>query len=391
MGVPLGFFDDYLYFYPDVVSAEQSDLEVDAIDKILAPLAGLRVLDVPCGPGRIAGRLAARGCEVIGIDKHPPMLGLAREQYPLVSFELGDMRSLPFEQEFDVIVHWGASFGYFDPQTNDRVLEQFAAALHPGGRLLLEVQNPWTLARRAERPGSTFSSVIERDGDLMVDRVRYDHASCFSHAERFVVRDGQQRKLEASIEHMPAPRLRGRLHRAGFGDIQLFGQGGASFDPLGPTLIALAAVGSESQPRRVPAVSLRPVNAQNVSAVCGLRPAPGQSRNGRSNAEALAEAHFDPAAWVRAVYADDEFTGLLILAGGTTNAEVELAHLLIAPERQRQGIGRAVIDALRDDLRTGHAARSVVTQDLDRDHGTRAFLRAAGFRADASQRFRLWL
>ena len=75
----------------------------------------LRVLDVPCGNGRIARRLAAAGHEVAGIDIAPEEVALARAAAPDVRFEVGDLRALPDLGAFDAVVSWGNSFGYLRP------------------------------------------------------------------------------------------------------------------------------------------------------------------------------------------------------------------------------------------------------------------------------------
>jgi SAM-dependent methyltransferase len=188
--------------------------------------------------GRIAGRLARRGCEVVGLDSNERFLALGRERYPEVVFERGDMRHLPYEAEFDAVVNWFTSFGYFDAATNDSVLAGFARALVPGGRLALELHNPARLARLLELTGGTGATIVERDGDLMVDRVTYDQAEHRSRTERFIVRGGQVRRIEFSLEQVPAPQLVQRLQEAGFRDVRLFGQGGGPFEPEGPRLIA---------------------------------------------------------------------------------------------------------------------------------------------------------
>ena len=79
MSVPEELFDeDYLYFYADVLGAERSDGDAELIARLLDLKPGIRVLDVPCGEGRISGRLAARGCDVVGIDATARFVGLAR-------------------------------------------------------------------------------------------------------------------------------------------------------------------------------------------------------------------------------------------------------------------------------------------------------------------------
>lgn len=45
-----------------------TDQEVEFIDGVVGGLAGRRVLDVGCGPGRHARAMAARGADVVGLD-----------------------------------------------------------------------------------------------------------------------------------------------------------------------------------------------------------------------------------------------------------------------------------------------------------------------------------
>src|SRR5215468_2430648 len=48
--------------------------------ELAARLGSQRVIDIGCGTGRLASRLAATGVEVIGLDPQPTMLALARQQ-----------------------------------------------------------------------------------------------------------------------------------------------------------------------------------------------------------------------------------------------------------------------------------------------------------------------
>lgn len=240
MAVPPELFDeDYLYFYAEMLSDERSDGDVEVIERLLGLTPGMRVLDVPCGHGRIASRLASRGCAVVGLDSSERFIELARSLPGGADFRVGDMRALSYEAEFDAVLNWFTSFGYFDRAQNDAVLASFARALRPGGKLLLEIHNPARLARILELTGGTSASVAERDGDLMVDRFSLD-PSGHSRTERFVVRDGRVRKLEFTLEQPSADELGERLVAAGFRDVSLFGRGGGAFEPEGPRLLALA-------------------------------------------------------------------------------------------------------------------------------------------------------
>lgn len=59
-----------------------------AIDELIQPAPGSRVLDVGCGNGYLAARFADRGCQVVGIDLSPTGIELARRHYPSVRFEI---------------------------------------------------------------------------------------------------------------------------------------------------------------------------------------------------------------------------------------------------------------------------------------------------------------
>src|SRR4051794_36374284 len=117
-----------------------SDTEV--VCRVLDLPPGARVLDAPCGDGRLTRGLAARGYDVVGVDLSVPEVEharrvTARERVPAV-YLAGDIRALPDVGPVDGLVSWGNSFGYLLPEDTTRSLAGFARALAPGGRLVLE-------------------------------------------------------------------------------------------------------------------------------------------------------------------------------------------------------------------------------------------------------------
>ena len=117
--------------------ADDVDEDVHHVWHALALSPGARVLDVPCGTGRIASRLRERGCTVIGIDATDPFLRSAQAAgVPVIR---GDMRTqLVRPGSFDAVLCWWGSFGYFDEEGNRAQAEAAAAALVPGGRFLID-------------------------------------------------------------------------------------------------------------------------------------------------------------------------------------------------------------------------------------------------------------
>src|SRR5262249_19531548 len=70
-----------------------------AYEAVLARLsvgAGMQVLDVGCGAGMAAARMAERGARVAGIDAAEALIAVARSRVPAAEFHVGDMEELPF-------------------------------------------------------------------------------------------------------------------------------------------------------------------------------------------------------------------------------------------------------------------------------------------------------
>src|ERR1700691_3762550 len=74
------FGEDYLYFYDESTDDGHSDDDAAEIIGRLELPAGARVLDAPCGTGRIARRLAAAGLDVTGVDASTQFIAMARAE-----------------------------------------------------------------------------------------------------------------------------------------------------------------------------------------------------------------------------------------------------------------------------------------------------------------------
>jgi cyclopropane fatty-acyl-phospholipid synthase-like methyltransferase len=128
----------------DSVEGERSAEQIDKIVRALPLEPGMRVLDAPCGTARIAIELAARGCDVTGIDRTARFLeeGRARAADRGLDVDLHqrDLRE-PVDDagSFDAVICFWGSFGYFDEDGNRAQAEAAAAALKPGGSYLLDL------------------------------------------------------------------------------------------------------------------------------------------------------------------------------------------------------------------------------------------------------------
>jgi SAM-dependent methyltransferase len=132
---------DDLWLAPD----EQGEDEAGFIMRALRVRAGHRVLDIPCGAGRVAVHLARAGCSMTGVDIRGAFIARARRRFRAAGvtgeFAVRDMRQIEWLSRFDGICVWNGSFGYFDDPGNADVVLRLARALRPGGRLLVEQPN----------------------------------------------------------------------------------------------------------------------------------------------------------------------------------------------------------------------------------------------------------
>ncbi|MCL4498839.1 MAG: class I SAM-dependent methyltransferase [Chloroflexi bacterium] len=106
---------------------------------------GDRVLDAPCGAGRVALHLAEAGCLVTGIDSNPGFVERAKRAFADSrlpgDFRILDLRDVEFHETFDAVCNCDGSFGYCTDDENLAILRRMAAAIKPGGRLLVEQVN----------------------------------------------------------------------------------------------------------------------------------------------------------------------------------------------------------------------------------------------------------
>lgn len=95
------------------------------------------VLEIGCGTGAFARRLAERSKHVLALDLSPEMIRLARErsaQFPNIEFQLADVRDRPLPAEsFDCI----ATIATLHHLPFSEMLSKMKAALKPGGVLLI--------------------------------------------------------------------------------------------------------------------------------------------------------------------------------------------------------------------------------------------------------------
>jgi SAM-dependent methyltransferase len=112
------------------------------LEKLNAP-DGSSMLDLACGRGRHARRLAQGPYQVTGLDLSEKSIAFAKQfESDNLRFERHDMRQVYRSDYFDYIFNFFTSFGYFD-HDEDHLLafEAVYAGLREGGSFVIDFMN----------------------------------------------------------------------------------------------------------------------------------------------------------------------------------------------------------------------------------------------------------
>jgi SAM-dependent methyltransferase len=151
---------------------------------------GDELLDLACGSGVHGVRLGKEGLGVTGVDISPSLVAfgneLAREEeVEGVAFIVGDMREPPCAGTFDAVTILSQSFGFFGPPDDLTVLRAVRAALRPGSRFLLDLNESTEL--ECSRKGWQ-----ELEGGFLLSEVHYDPLACVRTSTfQYIDRDGR--------------------------------------------------------------------------------------------------------------------------------------------------------------------------------------------------------
>jgi SAM-dependent methyltransferase len=209
-------------------------------------MAAGSVLDVGCGTGMLLHRAreAGHAGRLCGLDPAGAMLDVARAR-PDIEWIQGDLSSVGFDREFDVVVMTGHAFQVL---TGDAQLRQalaaVTAALTPSGRFAFETRNPaarawdrWTPEHAVEVSGPAGQVFRQwHQTELPVTGELVSFASTFTSTGW-----QQPRVSRSTLRFLPAGALTGFLSAAGLTVEEQYGDWDRQ--PLGdrsPEIITIA-------------------------------------------------------------------------------------------------------------------------------------------------------
>ena len=226
------FGESYLRIYAPFLPDEKNVQEVEHIINLLNLAPGSSILDLACGYGRHTIPLAQRGYAMTGLDLSEVLLTYAEteaaRQQVQIRWEHGDMRNIPFKNEFDAVLNIFTSFGYFADEDDDlHVLTQVREALKPGGLFLLDT----VYQVRLVRSFSPHGIIRYDDGLIVLEERRFDLRTSRNEVKiTMLYPDGQRREHSHSMRIYTLTELTHLLSAAGL-TVQAY-YGGLDRSPL---------------------------------------------------------------------------------------------------------------------------------------------------------------
>jgi demethylmenaquinone methyltransferase/2-methoxy-6-polyprenyl-1,4-benzoquinol methylase len=125
----------------DLLSLGRTKAWRRAATKIIAPIPGMKILDVAAGPGSSSEPLHKAGATVFSTDFSEGMLAQGRKSRPYLNFSKADALNLPFDAEsFDVTT---ISFGLRNTVDYPTALAEALRVTKKGGRMVvIEFSHP---------------------------------------------------------------------------------------------------------------------------------------------------------------------------------------------------------------------------------------------------------
>ncbi len=142
---------------------------------------GMRVLDVGCGTGAITRGIAETvgpNGRVVGIDSNPNLIEKARHTHgdtPGLTFETGDIYTLAYDKEFDIVTAARVLIWLSDPL---KALKMMVSAANIGGRILVADYNHEKILWEPQPPSSMlkfYSAYLKWRSDAGMDNAIADH------------------------------------------------------------------------------------------------------------------------------------------------------------------------------------------------------------------------
>jgi SAM-dependent methyltransferase len=213
------FFDfDYIHIWGGRANPAQTIAQAQGIWELLRLHEGSRVLDAPCGYGRLSLPLAKLGAVVVGVDQSQALLNRAeqnRGDLPVerLRYIRRDLRQPLEESGFDAAFNVFTSIGYGTEEEDLAIFRTLRSAVHPGGLVLIDTMHRDAVSAFMSR-GAKPSERLP-DGTLIVEEPRLDPISGRVNTAWYWSGPSGQGSKSASLRLYTATELIKLLHSVG--------------------------------------------------------------------------------------------------------------------------------------------------------------------------------
>ena len=161
------------------------------------------LLDLACGTGRLALRMAALGYQVTGVDITPEMIARARQkaaqQAVSIDWVVADARTFHLQKQFPFIYMLENVFQFFlTREDQEAMLARVREHLHPEGCFLFETRNPSPHNLLEVRHPEPRTYTLPDGGQLVsTEEQHYDPMTQIQHYTRhlaFLYKTGQRKE-----------------------------------------------------------------------------------------------------------------------------------------------------------------------------------------------------
>jgi ubiquinone/menaquinone biosynthesis C-methylase UbiE len=228
----LAIYKEFATLYAGGAYPEYSKRIAGILPSVLKKLkvSPTEVLDLACGEGTFATIIARKGYNVTGVDQSSEMLQFARQKAKRsrvhVRFVRQDMRSLKFQEKFDLVTCWFDALNYLLTLRDlERTFKGVYRALRRQGLFIFDMNTIYAL----EKLWQQYPSTVEQDTSeyFTVHRPSYDKKRLIATLEitGFIKRNGAWTRIDEQHREKgySLAQIKKYLKSAGFRQLALWG------------------------------------------------------------------------------------------------------------------------------------------------------------------------
>lgn len=234
---------------PDSGRASREHAQIDRSVAWLREVVGLgpgqRVLDLGCGPGLYATRLAGHGIEVVGVDVSTRSLDHLRDEAEQEGLPIRVVQGNYLEVDLALVGRCDAAILIFEdysalsPAQRAVLLRRVHQVLEPGGQLVFDVSSAaaFDSASESERQEVDLMGGFWAPSPYLGVHERFTYPPLRLVLDRYTItKDGTQRVFWNWMHCLSVDQVTAELSAAGFTLLGVHGDvTGAPFDPAFPT------------------------------------------------------------------------------------------------------------------------------------------------------------